>query len=113
MIQEIILTAIIISLYTTGVFIASDDNMILNPFKNWFDKFTSHENSEKEIVHYKIFNPVIGCPYCMPSLHGLYIFFFLHFQDVNFVSCETLITYIISFTCATGLNAITISHYNK
>lgn len=109
---EIILNAIIISLYTTGLYIATDDNMILNGVKNWLDKKTSYEN-DGETVHYKIYNPLIGCPYCMTSLHGLYIFAFLNFRNENFVSCETFFIYLISFTCATGLNSITVSQYNK
>lgn len=112
MIEQIILNAIIISLYTTGLYIATDDNMILNGFKNWLDKKLTLPNKD-EIIHYKIYNPLIGCPYCMTSLHGLYIFAFLNFRNENFVSCETFFIYMISFTCATGLNSITISHYNK
>ena len=115
MIEQIILNAIIISLWTTGLYIATDDNMILNPIKNWLDKKLIKKCyfPDEELAHYKIYNPLIGCPYCMTSLHGLYIFAFLNFRNENFVSCETFFIYLISFTCATGLNSITVSQYNK
>lgn len=114
MIEQIILNAIIISLYTTGLYIATDDNMILNGVKNWLDKKLSFVSRfDGEVIHAKIYNPLIGCPYCMTSFHGAYIFAFLNFRNENFVSCETFFIYLISFTCATGLNSITVSQYNK
>jgi len=62
----IVLTALTVN----GVDIATGENMLLEPFKNWL-KFKLTPNTG--LYPLKIYKPIIGCVKCMPSIYGTVI----------------------------------------
>jgi hypothetical protein len=59
----------IVSLWTLGINLATREGEILFSLKGSLTKMLGE----------KLTSPILGCPYCMPSVHGAIIVFTFHF----------------------------------
>lgn len=97
---ELLTFSLIASLWCVGISLASDEEFILNPIAKLSEKYLP-------IVLHK---PLIGCVYCMASLHGILLYCVASYIDwIDFKALEM----IISIPIISALNGIIISLHNK
>ena len=90
---EILLTIVIISIWCNGVYIVTSEHQLGYPLRQWLKpKFSEY-----------LFKPILGCVTCMASIHGAYIYLFLHGWDWNLILC---------CVCAAWLNPVLYTKYD-
>jgi hypothetical protein len=84
---DILISCLFASLYCVGIWIASDEGMILYRPKEWL----------KERLPKFIYKPLIGCVICTASIHGGTAYYLLHgFEYIYFaIPVIAALNYII------------------
>jgi hypothetical protein len=89
------------ALFIIGIFVSSQEGMILYFLRKPFLKPTESDLDEQEYHWPYLYKPLIGCPTCMASIHSTYFYWF--FQDCNLDNLYIYPFYIIALA---GLNAL-------
>ena len=87
--MNILIEIFFISFACMGLYVASDEGMILEPIKIWLDKILP----VKGILRL-LYNPLIGCPICYASIWGTSLHFIL--SGINQLSLVYWLPIILS-----------------
>jgi len=125
---DILLTILIISLWCNGVYIITSEGQLGYPVRELLHKvFNKEFIIPKHKTYYDgkraywdwgiyctdtwikglkktLFKPLIGCITCMASIHGAYVYIFLHGLDWNLILC---------CVCAAWLNPVLYAKYDS
>jgi hypothetical protein len=98
--SELLQLIVIVSAWSWGVYNAFSEGQIFGRIGNWIRfNFSIYNRVKKENSEYYL-KPIIGCPVCMPSVHGTALY--IAFSDGHYDP----LTWIVTIVCASGLNFV-------
>lgn len=101
MLTQSFLLILATSLWTLGLWYASDDEMLLHPLRLFLD----HQLGD-------LAKPLLTCPYCMPSVHGFMVVTVYHAYREDAVSAAFFLQLIFVAVSAVFFNMLLISIVN-
>lgn len=94
---------IITSVWVLGLTIATQEHMVLYGVRVWANKYQDN---------YKILKALITCPFCMPSIHSLFGYFFAVAGGIVSLDLRLLVLYPIVVMGASILTGFSWTLYD-